>query len=150
MTRADNELRSKALSVSIVGDLATLSVDVLVAELARCYELPVESLECHRLNPDNCLLVFPDEDMATRVYNEGCPMQLPPFTLCFRRWSRMKNATAVVLPSLINIKLSSIPAHAWELETVEHLLNEWCGKEAHGQRRSSKEGGHMTMMDHIT
>ncbi|OQU83340.1 hypothetical protein SORBI_3005G110412 [Sorghum bicolor] len=46
--------------------------------------------------------------------------------LCFRRWSRLKDASAVVLPSLVDVELSGVPAHAWELETAEHLLDEWC------------------------
>jgi len=49
MARAEEEL-SKALSVLIVvDDSANLSVDVLVAELARHYELPIEALEFHLL-----------------------------------------------------------------------------------------------------
>jgi hypothetical protein len=82
MARAEDEL-CKALSVSIVGDLAILSVDVLVDELARRYELPVESLEFHCLSRDDYLLVLPDETTTTRIYNEGRPLQMPPFTLCF-------------------------------------------------------------------
>lgn len=61
-----------------------------------------------------------------RIYNNGRPWPLSSFTLCFRRWPRLKNASAVELPSLVNIVLSGIPAHAWELETAEHLLGEWC------------------------
>jgi len=125
MARAEDEL-CKALSVSIVGDTATLLVDVLVDELARCHELPIESLEFHSLSRQDYLLILPDEAAAVWVYNEGWPLHLPPFTLYFRRWSRFKSATAVVLPSLVDIELNGIPAHAWELETAEHLLDEWC------------------------
>jgi hypothetical protein len=32
----------------------------------------------------------------------------------------------VALLSLINVELQGIPAHTWELETAEHLLDEWC------------------------
>jgi len=111
MARAEDEL-CKALSVAIVGDLVSLSVDVLVDDLARRYELPVESLEFHQLSRDDGLLVLPDEPTAIRVYNEGRPLLLSPFTLYFRRWSRFKNASAVVLPSLVDVELRGIPAHA--------------------------------------
>ncbi|CAD6204738.1 unnamed protein product [Miscanthus lutarioriparius] len=124
MSRAEDELRN-ALSVSIVGDTATLSVDVLVDELARRHELPIESLEFHSLSREDGLLILPDEASAVRVYNEGRPLHLPLFTLFFRRWFRFKGASAVVLPSLVDIELRGIPAHAWELETAEHLLDEW-------------------------
>ena len=125
MARAEDELRC-ALSVSIVGDLAHLSVDVLADELARRHELPMEDLEFHCLKQDVYLLVLPDEATTVRIYNEGWPLHLPPFFLCFRRWSRLKDASAVVLPSLVDVELSGVPAHAWELETAEHLLDEWC------------------------
>jgi hypothetical protein len=125
VARAEEEL-CKALSVAIVGDLATLSVDALVAELARRYELPVETLEFHRLRQDEGVLVLQDEVAALQVYNNGRPLQLLSYTLYFRRWSRFKNATAEALPSLIDVELSGIPEHAWELETAEHLLDEWC------------------------
>jgi hypothetical protein len=46
--------------------------------------------------------------------------------LVFRRWSRLRNASVVVLPSLVDVELKGIPAHAWELETAKHLLDEWC------------------------
>jgi hypothetical protein len=32
----------------------------------------------------------------------------------------------VVLPALLNISLIGVPAHICELETTEHLLDEWC------------------------
>jgi len=82
MARAEDEL-CKALSVAIVGDLVSLSVDVLVDDLACCYELLVESLEFHHLSHDDGLLVLLDEPAAIRVYNVGRPLLLPPFTLYF-------------------------------------------------------------------
>lgn len=125
IARVEDEL-CNTLSVVIVGDTTNLSVDVLVAELARHHEPLIESLEFHRLCRDEGLLVLPDESTATRIYNDGRPLRLPPFILCFQRWSRFGKAFAVVLPSLIDIELSGISAHAWELETAEHLLDEWC------------------------
>jgi hypothetical protein len=44
----------------------------------------------------------------------------------FHRWSRFKSAVGVSLPTLIDIELRSIPTHTWELETAEHLLDQWC------------------------
>ncbi|GJM91709.1 hypothetical protein PR202_ga08113 [Eleusine coracana subsp. coracana] len=77
-------------------------------------------------SPEDGVLICLDEVVATLIFDEGCPLQLPPFTLCFRRWSRFKNATSDVLPSSIDVMLSGVPTHAWELETAEQLLNEWC------------------------
>ena len=63
MARAEDDL-CVALSVSIVGDTATLLVDVLVEELARRYELLIELLEFHSLSRDEGLLILPDEAVA--------------------------------------------------------------------------------------
>jgi hypothetical protein len=125
IVRAELDL-CKALSVSVVGDTAALLVDVLVAEFARRYELPTESLELHQLSIGDYLLLLPDEPTALRVYNEGRPIMLAPFMVLYRRWSRLKGASGTALPVLIDVSITSIPAHAWELETAEHLLDEWC------------------------
>ncbi|KAL6601754.1 hypothetical protein ACP70R_044974 [Stipagrostis hirtigluma subsp. patula] len=80
IARAEAEL-CKALSVSVVGDSAALSVDVLATELARHYELPAESLEFHHLRSGEFMLVLPDEATALMVYDDGRPLQLPPLTV---------------------------------------------------------------------
>ncbi|KAK3145269.1 hypothetical protein QOZ80_4AG0326510 [Eleusine coracana subsp. coracana] len=125
LEHAETEL-CKALTVSVVGDTTMLSVDVLAAELASRYELPTESFEFHRLSPDGLILVLPDEAAALRVYDNGRPLQVAPYTLHFRRWSRLKNAVGTLLPSLIEVVIQGVPAHAWEMVTTEHLLDEWC------------------------
>ena len=125
MDRAEEELRC-ALSVLMVGDHAAAPVEGLVAELARRYDLPGGSMVLHRLRPNELLLVFSSEDDAARVYNEGRPIHLPLITLHCRRWSRFKNATGVTLPQLVEVEIRGVPAHVWELETAEHLLDEWC------------------------
>jgi hypothetical protein len=112
--------------VSVVGDSAVPVVDVLMAELARHYELPVESLQVHHLSPGDYLLVLFDEAAVVRVYNVGWSLQLPPFTVVCRQWSRFKGAYEVSLPHLVDVDLGGIPVHAWEFETGEHLLVDWC------------------------
>jgi hypothetical protein len=126
IARAEEDLGSKALSVAIVGDSTTPLVDVLAAELARRYELPVGSLEFHHLDHGDYLLILANEEVARRVYNEGHPLQVPPFTVLLRWWSRFKNAAEIALPSIIDVELRGVPPHAWELETTEHLLDDFC------------------------
>ena len=57
------------------------------------------------------------------------------------RWSRFSGSTASILPVTAQIELRGIPAHAWELDTMAQLLNEWCLPcgvllETEGQRSS--------------
>jgi hypothetical protein len=125
IARAEDELRC-ALSVLVVGDPAAVSVDGLAAEFARRYDLPVSSLVFHRLSPNDLLLLLPSEEEAVRIYNDGRPIQLDQLSLHCRRWSRFKNAAGVTLPQLVDVEVRGVPAHVWELETAEHLLDEWC------------------------
>jgi hypothetical protein len=73
IARAEDEL-SKALYVSIVGNSAAPLVDTLMAELARHYELPVESLQVHHLSFGDYLLVLSYKVAAIRFYNDGRPL----------------------------------------------------------------------------
>lgn len=97
-----------------------------MAELARRFDLPASSIQPHRLKPNELLLVVSSEDEAIRIHNDGRPIQLGQLTLHCRRWSRFRNATGVSLPQLVDVEICGIPAHVWELDTAEHLLDEWC------------------------
>jgi len=125
IARAEEDLRC-ALSVLLVGDPSAVSVEGLVAELARRFDLPASSIQPHRLKPNELLLVVSSEDEAIRIHNDGRPIQLGQLTLHCRRWSRFRNATGVSLPQLVDVEICGIPAHVWELDTAEHLLDEWC------------------------
>ena len=125
MDRAEEELRC-ALSMLVVGDISAVPVDGLAAELARRYDLPAALMTIHRPRPSELLLVFSTEEDGVRVYNDGRPIQLPQVMLHCRCWSRLRNATSVTLPHLVDIEIRGVPTHVWELETAEHLLDEWC------------------------
>ncbi|CAN6201486.1 unnamed protein product [Urochloa humidicola] len=125
IAHAEEELQC-ALSVLLVGDPAAVSVEGLVAELARRHDLPASSMIPHRLNPNEVLVVCSTVEDVVRVYNDGRSFHLDSVAIHCRRWSRFKNATAVSLPHLIDVEVRGVPAHVWELETAEHLLDEWC------------------------
>jgi hypothetical protein len=99
---------------------------ILVIELARRYELPVESLEFHCLSPRDYVLSLPDEATTVSVFNDGRPNQIPPFTVVCQWWSCFKGATGAALPNLVDVELGGVLMHVWELEMAEHLLDEWC------------------------
>ncbi|CAO2152189.1 unnamed protein product [Urochloa humidicola] len=125
IARAEEDLRC-ALSVLVVGDPRAVSVDGLAAELSRRYDLPAGSLALHRMSPNELLLVFSNEADAVRVYDNERPIHLPQVTLHCRRWTRLRNATSFTLPHLVDIEVRGVPPHVWELETAEHLLDDWC------------------------
>jgi hypothetical protein len=112
--------------VLVVGDPGAVSVDGLAAELARRYDLPAGSPAIHRLGANELLMVFASEADAVRVYDNERPIHRPQVTLHCKRWSRLKNASSFTLPNLVDIEVCGVPPHVWELETTEHLLDEWC------------------------
>ncbi|CAN6381159.1 unnamed protein product [Urochloa humidicola] len=123
--RAEEELHY-ALTVLMVGDPSAVSVDGLVAELARRYDLPAGALVIHRMSPNELMLKFSTEADAVHIYDNERPIQLPHVTLHYRCWTWFENASSRMLPNLIDIELRGVPQHVWELETAEHLLDEWC------------------------
>jgi hypothetical protein len=42
------------------------------------------------------------------------------------RWSRLLNSSAAALQYQVEVELRGIPIHAWDLASMETLLNEWC------------------------
>jgi len=76
--------------------------------------------------PSSIILGLPDDETAARVYNGGRPILGQAVRLHVMRWSRLFQSTASSLPSAIVVELQGIPAHAWELATTEHLLNDYC------------------------
>jgi hypothetical protein len=72
------------------------------------------------------MLILADEEAALRVHNGGCLLHMPPFTVVFHQWSQFMNTARISLLTLIDAELRGMPPHVWELETVEHLLRDWC------------------------
>lgn len=76
--------------------------------------------------PEDFILFLPDERTASRVLNDGNIFRGPQFDLVFKRWTRCANAAATSLPTLINVEIRGIPAHAWSRSTTDFLLRDSC------------------------
>jgi hypothetical protein len=66
-----------ALTVLMIGDTASVSVEGLVAELARRHDLPAGSMQPHRMAHNELLLILPSEAKAVRIFNGRRPINLP-------------------------------------------------------------------------
>jgi hypothetical protein len=116
----------RALYVMVVGTRPKVLGAEVVEEVARCFGIDADSLAIHQAMPEDFLLFLPNEDTATRVFNEGKVFRGPRFNLQFKRWSRFTHATAGALPFLVDVQIWGIPAHAWARSTAEHLLHDSC------------------------
>lgn len=116
----------RALLVTVTGDYFE-GLEARIRELiASLFEIAGELLSLLRSGPASFILVLPDRDTTTRVYNAGRPMISQNFRLHAMRWSCFMHSLASSLSSAVDIELRGILAHAWELATAEQLLNEFC------------------------
>ena len=49
---------------------------------------------------------------------------VPRFDLSLRPWLRQEQATAIVMPFLVQLRLVGVPANAWTLRTAESVLRD--------------------------
>lgn len=122
---AKAELR-RALVVTIGGNHPTLEAGHVLQEVARGFEIDVESMQIMPFKPEDFLLLLPDWSVAERVYNGGLPFHGPGFILIFKRWSTFAHADAALPPVYVEGEITGVPAHAWELATAQQLLGRSC------------------------
>jgi hypothetical protein len=116
----------RALFVTVVGTRPIILGSNVLEEVARRYCLNIDDMSIHQTMPEDFLLFLPDEEVATRVLNEGRPFRGPMFLLVFKQWTRFTHASATSLPHLLDIEIRGIPAHAWGLTTAKKLLHDAC------------------------
>jgi hypothetical protein len=125
MAREEVALR-RALFVTVTGTRpAVLGSDVL-EEVARRYCINIDDMSIHHSMPEDFLLFLPDEEVATRVLNEGKPFRGPMFSLVFKQWTRFAHASTTSFSHLMDIEIRGIPAHTWGLNTAKKLLHDSC------------------------
>lgn len=77
--------------------------------------------------PASFLLGLPCVEMADRAYDKGMIVDISPSLRAHvMRWSRLLNSSAAALQYQVEVELRGIPIHAWDLASMETLLNEWC------------------------
>lgn len=99
-------------------------LELILPAIASRFEIEEQSL--NNFGPANFLLISPDEQSATRIFNNGRPLVIPPARLHLMRWSRFLHSEAAAFPSAVDVELRGIPAHAWDMETPEQLLGDDC------------------------
>jgi hypothetical protein len=125
LAREEIALR-RALFVSVVGTRPMVLGSEIVDEVARQFDIAVQNMSIHQTMPEDFLLLMPDEDAATKVFNDGKALRGPRFTLLFKKWLRFAHASASSLANLVDIEIRGIPEHAWSRSTAEHILRNPC------------------------
>ncbi|KAL5667642.1 hypothetical protein ACJX0J_019863, partial [Zea mays] len=114
--RADVLARAIVLNVTVAIHEAV--EEAILASFAWRLELVHDSLSMCRLGPASFLLILPSLEMADHAFDGE------------ELWSRILNSSAAAsLPFQVEIEVSSIPAHAWELATRQRevfKVTAWC------------------------
>ena len=122
----EEPLAKRALVLSVIADDPESLTELIAPAIAHRFEIDVNLLSIVNLGTASFLLISPDEHMATRIFNRGRPISVPPGRLHVMRWSRFFQSSAEIFPTAMDVELRGIPAHAWELETVSQLLGDHC------------------------
>jgi hypothetical protein len=125
MAREEVFLR-RALFTTVVGTRPeVLGVEVL-EEVAHNFEVHIEAMQIHQVQPEDFLLILPDEETASRVLNDGKAYRGPHFSLKFKRWSRFTHASSTIMSGMVEVEIRGIPEHAWFRSTAENILRDSC------------------------
>ncbi|KAK3153467.1 hypothetical protein QOZ80_2BG0173580 [Eleusine coracana subsp. coracana] len=122
LERAHADLR-RAVFATVYGDYPNLSIADLKQTIASRFDLSVDTLVLRHAGNDLYILFVDDEATAVRLESAGPPHGSGVVRIHYRCWTRQAIASGAALPSLVDVELHGIPAHAWEMSTAESLLN---------------------------
>jgi len=122
----DGETADELLGLSVIADNPGGILELILPAIASRFEIEEHLLSLHNFGPANFLLISPDEQSATRIFNNGRPLVIPPARLHLMRWSRFLHSEAAAFPSAVDVELRGILAHAWDMETAAQLLGDDC------------------------
>jgi hypothetical protein len=81
MAREEVALR-RALFVTVTGTGPVVLGSDVLEEVARRFCINIDDMSIHHSMPEDFVLFLSDEEVATRVLNEGKPFRGPMFSLC--------------------------------------------------------------------
>ncbi|CAN6272676.1 unnamed protein product [Urochloa humidicola] len=113
---------ARALVITVISG----SPGSILPAIADRFEVEVSSLSLQRFGDARYLLILPSIELADRVYNGGRPITSSSLHLNVMRWTRLVNSSGAALSSPVEVEISGIPAHAWELSTAELILSDHC------------------------
>jgi hypothetical protein len=125
LDRAEAELGS-ALFVTVGGNRPAVTEHQVIEEVARSFRTDASVMSILMSVLEDFILVLPDIRVADRVLNNDPPLLRPSFSLLFKCWTRRALAARAAFLTAVDVELRGIPAHAWDKETVQQLLNGSC------------------------
>jgi hypothetical protein len=93
-----------------------ISLPVIAEAIAMKLEVDVVSLVLRQVSVNQYLLMLPN-------------LLLEIFSLHLKKWSKLFGLSGASLLVQVEFELSGISVHAWELDTVQHMLNPYASVE---------------------
>jgi hypothetical protein len=121
MDKAEEDLKN-AVSIFVVSDVLVPVADIADA-VAQKLEVNSDSLILRQLAHGHFLLMLPTLHSVDQLTSRWSNIRVGAFSLHCKRWSRFFGSSGASLPIPVEFELSGIPIHAWELSTVQHILN---------------------------
>lgn len=121
MDKAEEDLKN-AVSIFVVSDVLVPVADIADA-VAQKLEVNSDSLILRQLAHGHFLLMLPTLHSVDQLTSRWSTIRAGAFSLHCKRWSRFYGSSGASLPIPVEFELSGIPIHAWELSTVQHILN---------------------------
>jgi hypothetical protein len=95
----------------------------ILEEIALKLEVGAVSLILRQSSPSEFLLMLPYEHQAIFLTDRRHIIRSGSFSLLCKRWSKLLGSLGSNLITPVDFELSGIPLHAWELSTVNQILN---------------------------
>jgi hypothetical protein len=121
LSASEDDLRT-AVVLTIISDLVIPPVEI-AALLAPRLNINETSLVIRRISASSLLLILPNMAKADLLVSRWPLIRTASFSVICKRWARFLGASGVALPFLVDLEIGGIPVHAWETNTVEHILS---------------------------
>lgn len=95
------------------------AIDVVAVKL----DLIRDSIVLRHSSQGVFILFTEDEEAVINLANRDTSARDSSIRLHCHRWTRQANASSVAFPTLVDVELRGVPAHAWEGSVAENLLN---------------------------
>ena len=118
---AAEEVLTRAMVAIITGTRPRVSADDVAEMLFRRFNFADGDFTVHLHHLEDFLILFNSRASMDRMNGDHL-VSCPRFTLSIRPWCKLAHAGTGGFEHHVELELYGIPAHAWHLETAEHIL----------------------------
>ncbi|CAD6234888.1 unnamed protein product [Miscanthus lutarioriparius] len=123
--QAAEDALSMALLALLVGTWPVVTPTMVLDHLEEHFGIPDDRVSVRRTRPNDFIVRFSRREDLERVLS-AAPPERAPFTLQWRRWSRLIMGLAGAFRFRVLVAMKGIPSHARSKETAQAILGSSC------------------------